>query len=267
MGFRSSIRKGGGFLNGVTGKIVKTAVESFDSKKGDEMLSIRLYIQQDGADEPVDTSLFYGAAEGMVVSDDKLSISREDGEPVRIGADTGLGIFMASLLDIAPELEARLPDLEAGEALSLVGIHGLRVEFRQRVNEEATKQRGKRKAKNGREYSLSDLVVERVLELPTGKGGAKSANGSSAKAGAKTAKSGGDLAQETVVSVLKDFNGVIERKKLKMQVFKKFDAKHPQKGQRDAIVAQVTTDDYINGLVAGGVIEYDADSDAISLVS
>lgn len=271
MGFRGAIRKGGGFLNGVVGTIVDTKVETFESKKGDEMVSFRLFVKPDGADQPVDTSLFFGGLEGHTVSDDERSLASESGDPIRIGANTGLGVFMETLLDIAPELENRLPDLDAGAALTLTGLHGTRLEFRQQVNEEATKKRGKRKGKNGKEYAQTDLVVERVLEMPqaasksNGKAAKPAGKPAAGKGAAKAAPAGGDvaeLAETTLVEILKaQDDNTIPKQKVRMKVFSLFGAKHPQRAQRDDVVKTIYDDAFLAGLVESGVIEYAPESE------
>lgn len=271
MGFRGAIRRGGGFLNGVTGTIVDTKVETFESKKGEDMISFRLFVKLDGADAPIDTSLFFGSAEGYVVSDDERSISAEDDSPVRIGASTGLGIFMSSLLDISPEIEERLPDVDGGEPLTLTGLHGLRLEFRQQVNDEATKARGKRKSKkNGREYPQTDLVVERVLDIPAaGKAGkaAKSMAGKPAaakpngKAATTPAEDVAELGASTLMDILGDQDeGSIKVAKLRMAAITKLGPKHPQ---RSEIVNYLTN---VENLVGIEGVEVDQKAGTVALV-
>jgi hypothetical protein len=166
------------------------------------------------------------------VSDDEQSFTSEGRDKTSISAETGAGLFLASMLD-ADFPEDRLPDLSGGEAFSMTGVVGTRFQFEQRINEALTSKLGKKDNK----WNRTDLVVAQVVSLPAAKG---KTNGA-----AKTVKGGAkasvvdvsELAADTLRAIMSNVDGdSLPFKKLKMLVFSAFGNSHPNKDQRDAVL-------------------------------
>lgn len=183
MGFRSAIKKGGGFLANVDGtfKDYEFTARFKGEKKDGEWLYFVPSILVDGADEPVDQHMFIGAAENYEIEDDGKTLTMADGSSVSFGFSTPFGRFMDSLLEKGfPEEE--LPNLEDGEPLTLEALIDRRFRFKQEVDEKANEKFGKRKGtgKNAKkEYDRTNTVIDAVLGEKTtaGKPNGKPAKG------------------------------------------------------------------------------------------
>lgn len=142
MGFRSAIRKSGGFLNNVDGELkgYEFTKRFKDENKDGEWVYFVPQIHTDGADEPVDQHMFLGASERYNVSEDGQELTMEDGSPVSFGFSTPFGRFMSSLVDAAEraenveqgksDFEKELPDLDGGDPLNLEVLVGKRFRFK-----------------------------------------------------------------------------------------------------------------------------------------
>lgn len=187
----SFLRKRGGFLNGVDGRIVDYRwtdespskdgpvpfkpgkVKGQDGKPKEKFhsLYLELHVRADGAKEDVTQSLFAGGWDDYEVTEDGKVLSTPDGKPVTIGESTAAGMLLASLFEAGLTLDD-IGYEEDAPSIDLRGILNRRVRFVQRRNEEATKRLGKRvdpKNKN-RSFDRTDLVVEQVYaadENPT----------------------------------------------------------------------------------------------------
>lgn len=223
MGFRSAIKKGGGFLNNVDGvlKGYEFTARFKDEKKDGEWVYFVPQVLTDGADDPIDQHMFLGASEKYSISKDGQELTMEDGSPVTFGFSTPFGIFMDSLLNAAEKanyaIEEDLPDLEKGEALSLESQVDKRFRFKQQVDEEGTKKFGKRvsgSGKNKREYDRTNTIIDAILGEAKGGGKTNTSKGPSSK---KTADLDGEAAD-----VLKDIleKGEVNRKNLSLPVTK-----------------------------------------------
>lgn len=265
MGFRDGIRKaGGGILHNVVGTLRSYRITTdtpWTQKlrgEGKELLYLEVSIRPDGADMDTVQPLFLGSQEFIEVSDDEQSFTSVDRDTTSVGADTGAGKFLTSMLE-ADFPENLLPDLSGGEAFSLTGAVGTRFRFEQRINEALTKEKGKKDGK----WNYTDLVVGAVVSLPT----AGKANGKAATVkGGKPAKGAveqvdlGALAGETLREILADApDNSLKVAKLKMAVFAKLGTKHPQ---RDGVIAQVTDAAFL-ATVDG--VDYDAKTASVSL--
>jgi hypothetical protein len=249
-------RTGGGFLNGVAGTItgVRTFAEASKSSEFSKLM-VQLSIRQDGADVDVSPWPFFaGSAEGCTFNDGPSFES--DNDDFRLGGKTDWSGFLIPMLALSPELEDRLTPTDYS------GLIGVRCQFVQETDVEKTKQFGKQKGKEGKEYDRKNLRVESVLDLPT----VKAKTNGAAKVPAKGAKAKGadvsGLAAETVVSILTDNDGTLAFPKLKMKVFGAFGAKHPQRDQRDAVLAYLGDSTNIAGLDG---VEFDGKTQTISL--
>lgn len=275
MGARpSSFKKGGGFLNGVDGTILdyefsdevpskdggrepfKPGKDPKTKKERFHSLFVYLTVRPDGADEHVTTSVFAGGADDFVVSEDGKTLTAADGGPCSIGANTGAGKLINSLCDAGfPETNFSEDD----ESVNWEPMIGTRCRFVQRKDEETTRKLGKRKdKKTGREYDRTDLIIDQVYEAGNGtveaaeekpKAGAKGKPATKAAApvkGKAAVKKNDDvdlddLAKETLVDILGDNDGKIQKTKLSMKVLQKL-MKHPQ---REDVRKRIFDDEFL----------------------
>lgn len=232
-GFRSAIKRGGGFLNNVDGELKDYRFEARfkgEKKDGDNLYFVP-EIQVDGADEPVDQHLYLGASERYEISEDGKSLTMVDESPVTFGYSIPFGLFMETLIDAAEKaegvdkgesaLEASLPNLADGEALNLEALIGRRFRFKQEIDEKANEKFGKRKGKGKNApkdgYNRTNTVIEAVLgDAKKGKASSKPVAG-----GKKKASDEDDLNTEAA-DVLKDVlaKGSVNRKNLSLPVTK-----------------------------------------------
>jgi hypothetical protein len=161
-------------------------------------------------------------------------------------------------VDLAPELEDRLTPTDYS------GLIGVRCQFIQETDVEKTKQFGKQKGKEGKEYDRKNLRVESVLDLPTAKAKTNGAAKTVAAKGTKAAKAVdvSDLARQVVLEVVGDQGGSIELKRIKMLTFGKFKRNEPNYEQRDAVVAFISDNDAVIGMDG---LDYDKKTNTISL--
>lgn len=171
----SSFKKAGGFLNGVDVEIIGYRLtdeflgEPFkagkfkgsDGKLVDKphALFAELAVRVDGADEdtlvPLKVSNQFDQWE---VSSDELSMTpAEDGQALSQSA--AFQKFIGSLCEAGFD-ENLFPE----EEFNWEAMIGTRVRLVQRVDAARTKEFGKRKGKNGKEYDRQDLVVDQVYE-------------------------------------------------------------------------------------------------------
>ncbi len=182
----SWLRKGGGYLNEVDADLVGYAFEIGETttiKRGKNKgqpftpLSLTPAFAIDGDDssksDPKTQRLLIGNASQFGDVDDPTSIVSEDGLTLQRGpSGWGLGrgeagTFMDSLI------EAGFPAARFAESdteINLEPMIGTRVRLKQVVNIEKTKNQGKQKGKDGREYDRKDLIVAAVHAVPNGNG-------------------------------------------------------------------------------------------------
>lgn len=246
MSFRDQIKKGGGgFLNGVSGTLV--GYEFTDRFKGEKEAGEWVYlvpsIMLDGADEPVDQHLFMGAAERYVISKDKQSITMADDSNVFIGGTTPTGLFLSTAVDKDTDdaFTSQLPDLSAGEPLELSAMVGQRFTFKQEVDEEGTRKRGKRvvgTGKDKKEYNRTNTVIDAVLGAPASGGRGK---GAAAAIGKKSKTVDLDAEAVTILSdILESAKLPVTRKGLALPVTKALMGND----NRDALKALILDEDW-----------------------
>jgi hypothetical protein len=232
-------KSGGGFLNGVEGVInsLTFKTKEFVSKKTKKefhKLSAEILVTPDGAEEPVqqfvDAGFFY--PDNMAISEDGKTLQGLDDdanvidlEETPLRDDTEFAKLIMSLV------EAGFPEELLGIGVNYEPVEGVRVRFKRVVDEEGTKQFGKRKSKDGKkEYNRDFLLIDALLAMPeTGakKGAKKTAapkagtKATAAKTGAKktaapaAAESDSARADEVITGMLADAKGnVIERKSI-----------------------------------------------------
>ena len=256
MGARpSSFKRGGGFLNNVTGKLVDYVFtdefngEPFRPGKDPKTKKDRFHalyfvpsVLVDGADDPVTTTLFVGGADDFEVSEDGKTLT-----PIEEGRELGGSTAFAKL--ITSVVESGFPETNLSETdINYEPIIGWRFNFVQKRDEEATKKLGKRvDKKTGREYDRQDLVVDQTFAPEeTSKAGktAKPAAGG-AKTGKKPEPQGDDidtLSADTLKAILADTeDGYIQKSKLSMKVLQKL-TKHPQ---REDVRTRIFSDDFL----------------------
>ena len=221
LGFRGAIKRGGGFLNNVDGELVSYEfTDRFkDEKKAGEWCYFVPTIKVDGADDAVDQHLFLGGNDRYEISEDGQELTMVDESPVSFGFSTPFGRFMDSLIEKGFN-ESELPDLEDGDALNLEVIVGRRFRFKQEVDVEGTKKKGKRVVGTGKakkEYDRTNTVIDAVL-------GAAGKTSTKTTAGKKVKDESGDV-EERAEAVLRDVisnedGETIKRKDLSLPVTK-----------------------------------------------
>lgn len=250
----SGFKQSGGFLNNVDGAIVDydftTVFPGKDGKpakkaKGQPDFGEKVYmvlsVQQDGSEELKTTTLSAGSAEFFEISEDGKTLTAPDGGPVSMSASCAVAKFIGSLID-AGFPETSLSDDE--DSINFEPIIGTRVRFLQVVNEQTTKEYGKKvDKKTGKSYDRKNLTVSDVLSLPgeqqtskTTKGVKAAPTGKGKPVTAAKGKANGavkvdleELAAETLLAILADNDGTIDKSKLPAKIAMKLGAKHPHK--------------------------------------
>ena len=261
MGARpSSFKSGGGFLNNVDATLVgykfsKTFQGGKATAKDSEKTPLYFIpeFQVDGADDIADTNLYAGSGDMFTIEDDGTTLSY-DADDASIWSKSPAGVFLASLTEQAPSLEATLPDI--GEPINYQSLIGVRVRLVQEVDEEATKRLGKRvDPKNpDKSYNRTVLKVARVIALP----GETSSKATTTKAAKPATRATGGttavatLAADTLVDVISAAGGTIAKSRVKLAVFRALDGNPMQ----DAVQRLVSTDEFINS-AAGWTVSAD----------
>jgi hypothetical protein len=219
LGFRSAVKKGGGFLVG-DGTLVDYEF-SQQNYKGDETEWIYFVpsILMDGADAPITQHLFLGAADRFAIEDDGKTLS---GERMKFGG-TPTGRFFDTMIEasdkVGANIEEDLPNVDDGENLNLEGIVNRRFRFGKEVDEKANGKLGEKpRKKDGKAVKDKDgkpvldkrttMIIEAVLATSNGNG-----NGHKATSAKKAAK--GPNLNEEAEAVLRD---IIEGSKVPVLV-------------------------------------------------
>ena len=315
MGIRpSSFKKGGGFLNDVTGVITNYQIsDAFNGepwkagkitpKSGPNAgkpvdrphsLNCALSFRVDGAEEDVTTTLkVAGDADVWAVSDDgytfwdaeyataEEAIAAEEADPSsvrQLGSSAQISKFLVSLCN-PQEGELKFPEESLPEhGFDFRAIIGTRCELTQAKYgaEEiaAVKKLGateKRAGKDGKTYDRTNLLVKRVLELPTrGKTAAPSKSASRTNGSGKTAAPAPsedlkDLATAGLTEILTRAGGGITKAKLSVKVLTTPLLKgHPQ---QEKVREWLVDDDNLEALVAENVITYNQKKGQIELAA
>lgn len=241
-------RKGGGFLNNVAGLVTQVEWTTENpgqakSKKDFTSLFFRIFVKTDGADDTVDTHLFAGDGDAFEIDGTTLKPLEEG---YSLGAGTGTATFIESLI------EAGFPEnllFNESDEIDFSAIVGGRYQFVQRKNEELTKKLGKRKdKKTGKEYDRVDLVVDRILELPSAKGSkaGKASSKPAGKAGKAAASSDvSEVATAALLRYLEAADGEITKNKIRTKVLtdKEFSKDRELK---DAVTKLLIDDDFLS---------------------
>lgn len=267
MAKKAAFKEGGGFLNGVDGKIVDYQFSStnFDGtpfKPGKDPVTKKdrfhslyfiLSARVDGAEEDVTQHIWAGDADSFDVSEDGHTLTPiEDG--YAIGANTDLAKLIRSLEEKGEEIGFEGAQSDDEGVINFEPIVGLRVRFGQ---EKALDKSGnviKRKVKKGKhagkEFDQTVTIIEKVYGMdevaaPTRKGSAKGKPAPAApaavagKGGAGGKKTAGvdpirTLAAETVINIIsdniteEDARGTIPKSRLSMGFLTKL-GKHPNR--------------------------------------
>lgn len=291
MGARpSSFKRGGGFLNGVDSTI--TGYEFTDEfngepfkpgklkikegpKKGQTIdkphsLNCALSVRVDGADEDTVTNLkVAGDFDRWAVSDNGHTITPVDKngdveEDRELSAKAAFSKYIHSLvhpLDGGEGFpEERLPEKE----FNFEAIIGTRQRTIQLTDAERTKEFGKRKSKDGKEYDRQDLVVETVYDLPEAEGKtngrAKATSGKpvAGKKGSKPAKEEAvdvaEVATQSLLSYLEAAkDNTLSKRKIKVKLLTDPEYK-ANRELREEVAAWLADDD---NLEAVAEINYD----------
>ena len=220
----STFKTGGGFLNNVDGTITdyRFTNEPFPgadvARKGEfRPLWCELSIRVDGSETAITQRFFAGSADDWEISADGKTLEElRDG--VALGNKTDFALFLNSLV-VKGFPETRLPE----DTVNFEAIIGTHVRFVQVRNERMAEQKKKRLDKRtGREYDYTNTVVDQVYTLPpTPKHGVIPADPTS----------NGvlhSLTQETLLTILAEKNGKVERKHLDMETLKRL-ITHPDR--------------------------------------
>lgn len=239
---------GGGFLNNVDGTIVDYVFtdKAPNSSTGGEWLFMKLSVLVDGAEAPVSTHLFAGAAERFLPLADK---GRTLGGNDALGANTAAIKFLASVTANGFD-ENELPD----DKVNYEAIIGRRARFVQEIDQQATDKLGKRKATNGKEYNRTQLTVSAVYPSTNAKTVTKAAGKPNGKV---VEQSVDEVATETLLAILADNDGSILKSKLPTKVAVKLGPKHPM---RDEVRRTIFSEEFLNSEQGWG---YDAKSQTI----
>lgn len=185
MGSRpSQFKKGGGFLNGVDLTLADYQwTDEFNGEpyvagkmkdsKGKTMekphsLYMALSVRVDGADEDTTTTIRAGNYDNYEVSEDGHTLTAAEGGPCSISDKCAVAKFIGSLCkpigggDGFPEDSFS----DDPDSIDFSPMLGTRCRTVQKTDAERTKEFGKRKGKDGKEYERQDLVVEQVYEVP-----------------------------------------------------------------------------------------------------
>ena len=255
-------KSGGGYLNGVSGTIVSTKLDSTDwpGKNGKDpytTFSLGLGIRSDGADEPVSQFLQGGFLhDGETISEDGSSIEAEHDKAL-VDETSELGKFLQSVADAGFD-EQTLID---SNFRTFSFLDNQRFTFKRVVDEEATRKFGKRKGKtkDGKpgEFMRDNLLVAEYLgEAEVVKKGAKASKSAPRSAAAKGGKANGaaknadaDAAIEQAEGVLLDIvkaSGPVGRAQLSSKVVR-YAADHRLDTEtREAIRKLVGSEDFLS---------------------
>jgi hypothetical protein len=299
MGWSEKAKAGGG--GSVEGVITDyTFMDTFpfasddnDDSKDNDNVYMLLEITVDGADEPVQRSLYLGSGQYLQIEEDGkvLKSTDDDGTP-RLYDQGEVFKFIASLEEAGFPAEARFPDPEEEKVIDLRAMIGTRVRIANEVDEEATKKFGKRKVKKGKhkgkEFNRTYTKVTKVLALPD-EGGNKAKAKAGAKAGSKVSKAKaskataadegaeGDDEEESslttkqadkmLVAVLKKQgkNDSIDKAGLPLAITRYFAATKGKgaitsEEERDALRRLVSDEDWLAEAAERGAVEFDASS-------
>jgi len=276
---------GGGFLNNVDAKIIGYKfTNDFPGENAQKDEETRLYmiltVREDGAEEDAETTLNGGGGEFFEISEDGQTLTSVDSDRApKLWSEGGIFKFIDSLVEAEPLFAERLGDVEETKAQNFTAIVGTRVRLKQVV----VLKDGKpllRKVKKGKfagkEFPVTNLAVEKVLELPAvGAKGAKAVvkaaapkkntNGSGKPVAAApevdTAAADEFLtnllaAAKTNTVKLADINLPITRLSVKLQT--------PDE-TREAIRALLTDAAYISDAVVRDIVTYNEKTGVIGL--
>ncbi len=275
MGFKG--KSGGGFWNNVDGEFVDYIFETFKSAKGDLFISLQPSIKVDGQEEASSRGLLFGAADKYDISEDGKTVTAKEGDTTSYAANLPAGQWLDSLVAAGEklEIEAALPDLDAGEPLNLEGILGTRFRLGTIPDVKGTKDRGQEVGKDGVSRDRRFNVITEIYSLGgTKTGGKKAVTGKAGKPSAKTVVWGNlvqDAADAIVLEAIaaaqkadkKNKTGEIPAPKLKMAALRA-PALAGDKALKDAVIKLVGSDEYLNGATERGVFVYDADGETVA---
>lgn len=266
----SQAKTGGGFLNNVEALFTgysfvvaaDTAIKNGKNKgKTWSPISFIPTFRVDGADEDVSQRLLVGNLDNLDVE-----IS-EDGQTLTFGEGAGLFKDNETMIFFESLISGGFPEDafdEDPQVLNFAPAVGARVRLIQEVNAEKTKNQGKQKGKDGKEYDRRDLKVQTVIALPSAKGATKGAKAPAATKAGKASK-GVDVkavADETLLEILGSAkDGTLAKKALKMKAFAALGKANPNHASRDAVTKLFADDDYLSGVDG---VDFDGDNVSLS---
>lgn len=277
MGFRSALKGGGLFTgDGTLGQFVFSAIAPGEKKAG-KWAYVVLAFKADGKEKEDTQHLFLGGVKQYQFEEggtEAISVDEKTGEPTaksRIGKKTPSGLFFRTLVAAADEasidIDALLPDIDAGEALDFSALVGARVSLGQEVDVKATADLGKRKGSDGNEYDRTNTVVESFYSVADGdakpaKGGK---SGGKAKKEDTAARDKADaFVQELIAAAQKadkkNKTGETPVSKFKMAALRAL----AKDEDRDAVIKLLGSEAYRTDAAERDVFAYDADGETVA---
>ena len=274
MGFKG--KSGGGFWNGVDGKLVSfkfTNVGPGEGTNAGDWLYLVPSFLADGAEAETTQHLFFGGVDRYSVSKDGKTAQgiTADGEPSEVtsyGAKTPAGRFLDTLVEKGSELgiEALLPDLDGGDPINLEAIEDVRVRIVQEKDEAGTAKRGQRVAANGNKYDRTNSIIAAVYELPGGKKAAK--GGKPAKGAKADVNATRDKADTIVLQLIADSQKADKKNKTGETPVSKFKMAAlralGKDADKDAVIKLLGTEEYRTDAAEREVFAYDEAGETVA---
>jgi hypothetical protein len=260
-------KRSGGFDATITD--VRFETREFEGKNGafTKRNAVLEYLV-DGAEAPAIRFIDAGfVREGQGLSEDGRTLTSADGGGV-IEENTEFARFVGSAIEKGFP-ESKFPE----DGSSFTALAGSRMRLYNWVDEEATKKRGKRKGKDGKEYNITELRVAAVHAVGNGqvratqKGVAKAGNGvvkaaTAPKTNGKVAVAPDtDRADEILLNLIGDYgkDGALERYGVSAAMVKyKIKHKEMTEEERDSLRGLLIDEEYLTSAAERGVIAYDA---------
>ncbi len=260
----SGFKKGGGFLNNVdavwtsyrftddfNGEPFKDGKITFTDKSGqkktmDKPHSLNAYLgfTLDGAEDEVFTTLkVAGDFDEWEVSEDEQTIAPVDGEK-GLSANSAFSKFIYSLCNPTDETEGFPEDRLPEDAINYSACLGTRMRLVQRADAERTKEFGKKKTKQGKEFDRTDLLVETIYELPAVGGKVKGKATPVVKGKGKPTPQAPDLsdiATDALRQVIEANGGSIQKSRLRVKLLTLL----KDEDQRDEVIKLIYDDKFL----------------------
>lgn len=246
---------GGGFTGVITGYEFDSKVWE-PKKKGDDpytTLSVKLMVLLDGATESVPRFIPAGFIyDGTSISEDKQTLVNEENQDALIQENSEFGRLITSLVE-----KGFTGFADDADGRNFAPIVGARVTTKFVVDEELTKQYGKRKDKKDakKEYNRGYLLVDAYhgqVEVKKGKataakGGAKKGAASKPAVAPAAAEQNFDEADAALLTILADApSNTIQRAQMSSTVVKYALANNLSSDVREQLRKTLSSDEFVS---------------------